>query len=339
MVALGGVAVSWIASSILAEHQAAEAAAQAREEVDQKLDNLSRVFGQAAGQISQAVEQAELQQIPAATGFALVSQATRMIYGQVNEIGVIRGVKFDAARLLETASMLDDLARQLSGSSNKTDDVNEVRRKIQVVQETLSTVTPQRQMSEVVIDCPYCNRANHVRLGNLPGDSATATCTNCSDVFNVHRTGTGTAFTRPRVPAASLPAGLQPVPLTRRWTFQCPKCQKRLSAIEDGRGIRPMVCTTCLTALDVEPAAQMVSLALGYTKIDASNFARRAKRPKILCPTCGETRIAMLSGDRGFVGMCIVDKFVFEVPYADFEAFYLSETGEPLYPTPRTIDS
>lgn len=120
LVAIGGVALSWIASSILTERQTFEARESARSEIDDKLDNLSRALGQAAGQISQAVEQADVGQIPSATGFALVSQATRTIYGQVNEIAVIRGQRFDAAQLLDTAARLDDLARQLSGPDRKS---------------------------------------------------------------------------------------------------------------------------------------------------------------------------------------------------------------------------
>lgn len=330
MVALGGVAASWIASSILAEKQAAEAASHAREELDQKLDNLSRVFGQAAGQISQAVEQAELQQIPPATGFALVSQATRMIYGQVNEIGVIRGVKFDAAQLLETAAKLDDLARQLSGSSAKTSELNEVRRKIQVVQESLSSITPQRQFGEVKVDCPNCGHSNEVKLGSLPGDTAAAACLECGTMFNVHRAQTGSAFTRAQFVNHVGPNTVVNNALVRRprWPFVCPACGKRGSSAIDDKGPRSMVCTSCLVSLEVDPSVPSVMQTGAYSKTEMHSFGRKGKRPKFLCPTCSKTVVAMLVGDRGYIGVCDVDKLVFEIPFAIFDAFYESDTRE-----------
>lgn len=172
MVAVGGVALSWIASAIISERQAADAVQVARDDVDHKLDNLSRVLGQAAGQISQAVQQSESGQISPATGFALVSQSTRIIYGQVNEISVIRGAKFDSAQLLETAGALDELARQFSGGATDEREVDELRRRLKDIQTSLKTGKPGPIDVDKAVPtstprwsflCPRCGRPMGVR--------------------------------------------------------------------------------------------------------------------------------------------------------------------------------
>lgn len=192
-VAVGGILLSWIASKELGERQTLEAVDASRQEIDSKLDSLSRVLGQAAGQIGQAVQAVESGQSDSRTGFALVSQATRMIYGQVNEIAVIRGTSFDSAYLLETASQLDDLARRLTSPDvDERNELAEVRKELAAVKANLSAgAAAQRSFSLEPVACPYCENVNRVRLGSLGGDTASASCAACSERFNVHRNAAG----------------------------------------------------------------------------------------------------------------------------------------------------
>jgi transposase-like protein len=324
LVALGGVMLSWIASKALAERQALQAAQSARNDVDEKLDNLSRVLGQAAGQISQAVEQVELNQVPPSTGFALVSQATRMIYGQVNEIAVIRGVEFDSAYLLQTAGKLDDLARQLSApgaARDANDEITEVRRQLQEMRASLSgtsTVVP-RGYSEAPVECPACGRRNSVRLGTMPGDTMLATCASCSTPFNVHRNAAGDAFSRPLGQPGSQNMSDAPLPV-RYLKFQCDQCGKALRAKVDGHPTRVMVCTSCLAYLVVDHHNESVASDGRFERIDVETVGISGSRPKFLCPSCGRTIKTALPFDEGWLGLCLSDRKALVVEGSRFSA-------------------
>lgn len=320
LVAIGGVALSWIASSILTERQTFEARESARSEIDDKLDNLSRALGQAAGQISQAVEQADVGQIPSATGFALVSQATRTIYGQVNEIAVIRGQRFDAAQLLDTAARLDDLARQLSGPATKDDDLSKTRRELQDIQNQLASATPVRQYGSVTVSCPYCGVVNVATLGTLPGSTSRHDCTGCKESFNVHRAATGDGFARKRGAYVGLSPGAQARRLLPRWSFPCPHCDRPLSSIADG-GARAIVCPGCITPLVVDPDSRSVELAIGFETLQAENFERSGTRPKFYCPRCRGVIKSTVITDAGFACICTRDNLVLTVSSEDFEAY------------------
>lgn len=314
LVAFGGVLLSWITSKALAEGQADEAVATARSEIDQKLDNLSRVLGQSAGQISQAVEQAELDQIPAPTGFALVSQATRMIYGQVNEIAVIRGAAFDSAYLLQTANQLDDLARQLGapGTAAHAGDIAEVRRQLELVQERLSASghATQRTYANSEVPCPYCQTANVVRLGTTPGETAAAVCAACGETFNSHRASNGAAFSRPRgsfAGASAQPHSAVVAQPVEKWIFACPECSNEMRTPTGGPE-RTMVCTSCFKALSVNAQEEEVDVVGSFRVIENAPHQRNGNRPKFECPDCGRAVKAALRTDRGYLGLCTSDR-------------------------------
>lgn len=342
LVALGGVLISWIAARALGEKQAEEAAEVARNEIDEKLDSLSRVLGQAAGQISQAVEQVDLQQIPASTGFALISQATRMVYGQVNEIAVLRGSEFDSAYLLDTATTLDDLARQLAGPGNSrtSNRIEEVRRQLQDVKANLASgkKAAERSYPEATVGCPYCGARNEVRLGSLPGDTAAGSCAVCGESFNAHRAASGSAFSRPRgvAGAISAPDGTAKAAPARRWEFSCPKCEREMSAPSDGQGARLMICTSCMAALDVDPDERGVKQRGAFELRTDVQFRANGTRPKWNCPSCGRVVKAALITDRGHLGICSEDRIALMVEYGAYESWrnsrraHSSPEGAPL---------
>lgn len=305
LIALGGILLSWIASRAFAETQSQKAVAEARAEVDLKLDNLSRVLGQAAGQISQAIEQHDLEQSRADTCMALVSQANRMIYGQVNEIAVIRGTSFDSGYLLETASTLDGLARELSLPGNPGDaQIDSVRRRIEDVRADLATskaVTGRSYLPEIAT-CPHCRTSVSAKLGSVPGDTAAAICTSCQRSLNVHRAANGSAFSRPR-------GGSQPglPPSLARWSFQCPSCGNSMSSTALG-GPKVMVCLKCSAAINVEPTARSVVLDGEFRREYLTAFERQGSRPRVACPTCNASVNAHLITDEGYFGTCVTDR-------------------------------
>lgn len=336
MVAFGGILLSWVASRVLAQDQAEQAVAAARAEVDQKLDNLSRVLGQAAGQISQAVEQSELDQIPPSTGFALVSQATRMIYGQVNEIAVIRGSEFDSAYLLQTASQLDELARQLSSSGQEhttKDVIEEVRRQLEDVQANLAAApaTGQRTFATTGVTCPKCGAQNPVRLGTVPGETAAARCQACGTSFNAHRASNGTAFSRPRQltpngASAQSPSAPEPARLPSRWEFECPECSERLFTRVKDDATRTLFCTGCSAALQADPTDRSVTPAGKFRLVKSDTFSRSGNRPKFICPDCDRRVKAAIHGADGWVGICTDDLVALTVTDEEFEAFLASDS-------------
>lgn len=311
-VAIGGVLISWEASRILAARDSEDAVEAARAEVDEKLDSLSRVLGQAAGQISQAVEQVETNQINEHTAFALVSQANRMIYGQVNEIAVIRRSQFDSAYLLDTATTLDDLARQLSqpGSAAET---SAVREKIAAVRATLSTPTSEvRSFPSELVDCPYCDARNYVRLGSLPGDTAAAVCLACNVQFNVHRAANGTPFARPNRDASG---AARTRPTFARWAYECPSCGYTLSTQIDGRGERLVACLGCFCALKVDPVQHSVIRDGEFRRVETDAAVRNGIRPRVECPECGKAMTARLAGSAGSIALCLDDRVAIVVPW------------------------
>lgn len=327
LVAAGGIVLSWIVSSLFAERQLAEARQEARAEVDDKLDNLSRVLGQAAGQIAQAVELADSGQIPPPTGFALVSQANRIVYGQVNEISVIRGQGFDAAQLVDTAARLDDLARKLSGSSTANAELAETQREIKDIHSRLATATPLRQFGRVRVNCPSCATRNDVVLGSLPGDTAGPTCSGCHRPFNVHRTLDGSTIVRPHrapsyakapAPAASHTPDGEPA---RKWAFNCPRCGLPLSAKFNDGSARLMVCPSCIAAVNVHPSAETATEQSQFRLVASTNFGKSGRRPKMRCPECNATIKSSIVIDNGFAAICVENELILTVTDEQFSGF------------------
>lgn len=181
LTAFGGVLLSWIASKAYGAHLA-------RQEFYEHLDAMSRALGQAAGHISRVVDQAQHQELHPSTAFALVSQGVRMIYGQVNEIAVLRGEVFDPANLIETAAQLDALARQLENRTTADDedaeDIEDLRRQIEEVRSTLTrpiggSVLPDEPpppRPRWAFRCPECSLEMATRKD---GKQRTMVCTNC----------------------------------------------------------------------------------------------------------------------------------------------------------------
>lgn len=310
----GGVLFAWVVSKAFATEQV-------REDFQQQLGHLSRNLGQAAGQISRAVEQSDGRDISSETALALISQANRMIYGQVSEISVIQGTSFDPAYLLDTATKLDGLARQLA-SDREDGELEEVRRRIKEVQTSLSEATPDRTYSATGVSCPTCGADNEVKLGDFTGDTASAICEACKSKFNAHRRSDGSAITRPVVQKVATPEG------DGRWWFSCPSCATPAAA-NHGVGSKTMVCFGCYSSLIVNLSEHTVTIGDGkFERTEAEIIGKKAKRPLVKCPKCGREVNAFISVDGDFVGLCYPDRQIMAVPRSKFIAYVAAEEGK-----------
>lgn len=303
----GGILFAWVVSK-------AFASAEAREEFQQQLGHLSRNLGQAAGQISRAVEQSQSKDISSESGLALISQANRMIYGQVSEISVIQGTGFDSAYLLETATTLDGLARQLESGGSEADELKSVRRQLQEVRTSLAKA-PSRTFSGVTLACPHCLSINEVELGDFPGDTASVACAACGVKFNAHRSSDGSAFSRPAGPAAKTPSSA----VRERWTFACPSCERQMSTWT-GEGEARLVCFDCDRPIIVDREEQTARLGEGtYSRGVGAIEGKQGSRPTVRCVKCGTKLNAFLQAGDSFLGVCHGDRQIMEVSRADFE--------------------
>lgn len=306
----GGILFAWVVSKAFTTEQA-------RVEFQQQLGHLSRSLGQAAGQISRAVDQSQREDITEETGLALISQANRMIYGQVSEISVIQGTGFDPAYLLETATTLDGLARQLGSDGKASNELEEVRRQLQEVRTNLSSAAPTRTYSSASVPCPACRSENALRLGNVLGDTASGICNSCGERFNAHRASDGSAFSRPVGPAIDTRQSSE----DPRWKFECPSCRRQASVRKEA-GEKTMVCFGCYRPLRVDPASESVSAGAGqYDHSLVPIRGRQGSRPLVACPRCSKEVNAFLQVGNNFVGVCHPDRQVMEVPRAKFEAW------------------
>ena len=312
----GGILISWVASRAYTREQA-------RLEFGLQLANLSRNLGQAAGQINRAVEQAQLRELTPVTGFALISQANRMIYGQVNEIAVIQGERFDPAYLLETASKLDEVAVKLERQGPEDESLSTVRRELEGIRSVLKTGpgSQARVLSPANVTCPFCNAANELEVGNIPGDTAAGTCAVCHERYNAHRSADGSVFTRrPGNLLASAP---------KRWEFQCPACDTTLSTRDDGTK-RAMFCSHCYAALTVDLDLKQVFVGeKKYAHTLAVVVGDAGGRPELACPVCGVPRKAVVRTDTGFMAVCRDDLQLMEVTEADWEVWRENANGVP----------
>lgn len=325
LVALGGVLLSWMASRVLSERQRDESQTKAkneaedaviavRAEIDEKLNNLSRVLGQAAGQITQSVEKFEVGEISKKTGFELILQANRMIYGQVNEIAVIRKSQFDPAYLLETANSLDKLGRELASRSDTgqpdPDELQNFRNQVEAVIKGLSASNEHRTSGKVQVICPHCDTLVYSAVGAMPGDTAVQTCPSCGEIFNVHRNSTGAGFARKLGPKKS---DQELKPTYPRWKFSCTSCSNVLFTPENGQGSRLLVCPKCFYAFEVDPFTETIENVGQFERQAAKNSYRSGSRPKAPCPICSTTINMPLRFDKGYFGFCKVDKIALTV--------------------------
>lgn len=322
--ALGGVLISWLAGKIVSR-------GQAMDDIRAQLDLVSRNLGQASGQISRAVEQAQTNDQHPATSFAVISQAAITIYAQVTAIQNILGDKFDSEDLLFTVKELESLAVQLEKKGSNDTDVGAVKSRLQEMRTELTRSTVTRTKARENTICPSCNIATIVEIGLNGGDTATSNCMNCGNKFNLHRRADGSLFTRlpgggSRVPANTTTSTREPIEVEGN----CPACGDTLnfksnSGIDEKNQIRA-VCSECGTKVifDVSTRKAMQDGKMNKAKGEISDrfgSGGTGARPIVHCPTCQKNlRCVMRKSDKFYAidGEC---NTLHEVNSNDFAAW------------------
>lgn len=315
LTALGGVQIAWIAS-------AASGRLVERREQKRQLDVLSRAIGQTVGSVGWAVAQAKEGQMSPERALDLVSQGTQFLYGQVNEISVLRGEAYDSAYLLETAKTLESLARDLEGAevrrvdARSADEVTRVLEQLGKVRSQLSSrASVERTRSLEEVSCPYCGHQNDVTLGLFPGETTQASCSSCSQTFNAHRDSGGRTFVR-RLGVHSP---------QQRIAIECPSCGEQMSLPRVSTAAkRKVICVSCFVIhqfADDGVELQTVGKA-GRSK--AASFSRNGKRPRVVCAAGGEELDALLKSATAFLAVCFLHDQVMEISREDFE-----RSGDP----------
>lgn len=326
LTALGGVLLSWVAALAFSKKDATE-------ELNQQLDAVSRNLGHAATRVTRAVEQCQAQELDSTAGLALISQATTMIYGQIDQIQRLIGAKFDSDELSLTLSELDKLADKLDRqpSASSADVRQEVAR-------ILATARGgARGRTAVEVQCPYCSVRSPGTLGSESGATARLKCPSCEGVFNAHRASDGSAFTR-ALRSAGQGSSLQDRQLskgsssgprspdgntdgTAPFTFACSACTTLLThngAAQDDNP-RLMVCTRCFTSHFVNLQSQQVAPGDKYECSAGSIVGRRGSQPFVPCPKCNRVIRAALNNGISRFALCTLDQQIIEVTHEDFE--------------------
>jgi transcription elongation factor Elf1 len=312
----GGVLLSWEAGKIVSRREAME-------EIRAQLDLVSRNLGQAAGQIIRTVEQSQMHEMHISTGLALVSQSTNIVYAQVNAIQNILGDRFNANDLLETASELDALAKQLERKGGDTDRVREKLSRLTTELRDRAPASSAR--SEVETSCPYCGTDNSVQLGVNGGDTATKTCDSCGARFNIHRRVDGSFFTREITSAAHQTS-------TTVAHYTCPQCAHADSLVVPEGVEKPIVCPECGRKLKIRPDGSMVDKGENLEVSAASPTGRFGSggfgaKPTVRCPRCQKELRCVLKSDDRFAALHDECGLLLRVTAEDFQAW--REAHEP----------
>lgn len=291
--ALGGVLMTWTVGKVVSKRDALN-------EMRSQLDLVSRNLGQASGQISRAVEECQADHMPAATGFALVSQSAMTIYAQVTAIQNILGDKFDAQDLLDTVTELEDLAKKLArtGADTTTNEVAEVTSRLQEMRTELARSTVARTRASELVECPSCLSPTKVLIGVNGGDTARSHCPRCERSFNTHRRPDGSVFARLIGSATVRGEASQTATKTESQTVSissvCPECQTAIELTSHNPLDPSAICTHCGTNIRFDVAKGMAEVTGHFDIIDGVVSGRFGSggsggRPTVTCDQCGRT--------------------------------------------------
>lgn len=174
LIAAGGVLLSVHPASAYARRDA-EAAFHAR------LDTLVRQLAISSGQIDQAALHAQTGTVDAETCFALIRQASRTLFGLVDEMRAVRGARFDPSETVQTVETLLEMAEDLNSYTDKalrvgrlepaaTQELQELKVQIAAMSDRLAVgAAPSRSSSAVKVDCLQCGTVVPVVIGDAPG--------------------------------------------------------------------------------------------------------------------------------------------------------------------------
>ncbi|MFG3181741.1 hypothetical protein [Streptomyces nigra] len=320
---IAGVIFSWVITATTSKRDA-------QQDVNEKLDSVSRNLAVIYGRIIDAVEMGQVQAYPPETTLALVSQAANMINGQVTEIQAIRGDEFSGGVLVETKNKLDELAQILSkrsdgGQAGKTVleavEVRDLRDAIDIIRRDVSRLQGARPSTHVTeeVACPNCGALSSVMMGASVGSTTATHCDSCDSRFNVHRKANLSVFTR--LPGAT-GAGYSSIPKIH---IACPRCQNEtdISFNQEEGDTKLIACTKCKTGWEIslpggEPKGQK-----DLHHISGEIVGKSSNQPVTKCPDCGDTlRCALRDPARTFYfALCREDRNLIEISQDVFDVW------------------
>lgn len=319
LTALGGVLMSWVVAFAVSKREAVK-------QLNEQFDAVSRNLGQAATRVSRAVEQCQAQELDSTTTLALISQATTLIYGQIDQIQRLIGARFDSEAIMQTFKELDQLATKLDREPRAASE--EVRGEVARILQRVRRGT-QPVAKKVEVECPYCEVSYPVSLGTDSGATSTVTCLSCTGRFNVHRSSGGEAFTRPigRIEATtpaldlakSAAAEVRPVAVERT-SAPCAECGKPLEIMRKGIDTpRLMICTACFRSNFVTPMSLQVVKGEKFERSVGIIVGRAGSQAYVNCPKCGKSIRTILNNGHSRFGFCSEDRQIVEVTHAAFD--------------------
>jgi uncharacterized protein YbaR (Trm112 family) len=294
---LGGVLISWTAQGMLAtSHAQADVAA--------KLGSVARGLGTAASSIMYTVQQAFSDQIDSETALYLVQRDAMAVRGEVHEIGVISGERFDRTELLGTLRETDALLRDLGDRLGAAGEVDIVREKLALVRSGVEQVSvADDSVSELTVECPHCSSPAVVQLGPVH-HTQMLICWKCKNRFNAHfRISDGTTFTRAMNTHPSV-----------REVIDCPVCKTKVSfSLNPSDDGKKLVCPSCASWLMFERQGSSVELIGEYSIEEGEIVGWSGDRPRMTCRSCGNSFLTMFSDAEYFIALCHTDKSMMRV--------------------------
>lgn len=321
----GGALLSWVIAATVSRRDA-------REELNEKLESLSRNLAVIYGRIMDAAQLGSRgAYVSEETALALIIQAADMINGQVTEIQAIRGNSFEGGILIETKEKLDDLSRKLARTESQgaqesvsleTSEVKALRNTVDAIRSDISRLQSGDAAGYTREDanCPNCGAVNGAFVGAAIGSTATRKCQACGIGFNIHRRADRTIFTRLVGPA---PAGASANSVSEELTFNCTSCHKesKLRYSDRDGDSKLVICLKCQQGLQIEIPSGAVERSVSINKSVGTITGKYGARPTVTCPGCGESMRCVLRDyeKHEFLAFCDRDLNLIGVPESDFQ--------------------
>lgn len=330
--ALGGVLVSWATGTAYSRQQALN-------EIDGRLLTLSTQLGTETSNIELAVEQAQRGTITSETCFALLSQSLNSLTNIVNQIQSQLGASFNPQGWIETREKIAELTRTISKDKPATlSELNNIRTKLESINASLSA--PRRglrrggiapQLMEVTAPCPYCGKGQAVELGSQPGATAQGSCGSCGKRFNIHRSSSGAAFTRP-LGRQILGGPLEDVMTDHAdpALINCTECEATISVrVRSGQESQKVVCVQCGTGFLLSTKSLEVNKINTLKIVSGEAFGIYNSRPVTQCPSCHRRRTAVIRAESSYFAICDDCDTLIKVTEDDYRAVKDSADSRP----------
>lgn len=292
----GTVLLSWaLTRAWVAKQQSAELA--------RSLQTIARPLGTVATQLSYAVLEAD-QDDESPVDRDLVRLNVQHLYGVLSDIQALIGSPLGVDEVLAIKGKLDMLGRKLAEAESLPEPgpnvAGSTRSILKEAAEEVDNLTRQiqRTYTTTPVQCPVCRAATNAVMGDLPGDSAIATCGLCGSRFHAHRAGDGSPMTRPWGTTKQPRIGVRP---------PCPECGEEapFNVTPGMTGAAVRYCLHCYAKLSLDPTTRVVSTLRGGTPPTEGLLS--SNNAVIVCPICVRPRRSYYNRDGRFFASCTQD--------------------------------